>query len=149
MHSPNIMTHREKVAYLLEDLKARGIDSRKAAPPIFKFLWALGLEIPPPLFLNQTVNWLVLMPITITGIAVLLMAFFFCGGMSWLLQIFYVVAILGLLVKSWQQAGVWAELGARLNLPPWQDYPAVPLEKADTTEVPRLPGAGDTSFRAK
>ena len=130
MHSPKKMTHQEKVAYLLENLKAHGIDSRKAAPPIFKLLWALGLEIPPPLFMCQTVNWLVLMPFTFAAITVLVVLFF-CLGTSWILQVLYAITILGLLVKSWQQAGAWAELGARLNLPQWQNYPEVPPAEAE------------------
>jgi hypothetical protein len=44
------MTHREKVAYLLRDLSQRGISKYTTAPPLYRLLWRLGLEVPPPHF---------------------------------------------------------------------------------------------------
>ncbi len=44
------MTHREKDAYLLRDLGQRGIRPRIVAPPIYRLLWHLGVEVRPPHF---------------------------------------------------------------------------------------------------
>jgi hypothetical protein len=39
MSDPCAMTHREKIEYLLDDLKDRGIDPRTTAPGMFRLLW--------------------------------------------------------------------------------------------------------------
>jgi hypothetical protein len=44
------MTHRQKVDHLIEELRHRGLPASTAAPPLFRLLWALGLETPPPVF---------------------------------------------------------------------------------------------------
>ena len=46
------MTHQEKVDHLIEKLGQQGIGPYTAAPPLFRLLWRLGLEVPPPLFLG-------------------------------------------------------------------------------------------------
>ncbi len=46
------MTHRQKVDHLIQELDHQGVSSNMAAPPLFRLLWALGLEVPPPLFLG-------------------------------------------------------------------------------------------------
>ena len=44
--------HREKVERLIADLRQRGVSPYTAAPPLFRLAWALGLDVPPPLFLG-------------------------------------------------------------------------------------------------
>jgi hypothetical protein len=44
--------HRQKVQRLIEELGQQGIGPYTVAPPLFRFLWSLGLEIPPPFFLG-------------------------------------------------------------------------------------------------
>jgi hypothetical protein len=44
------MDHRQKVDHLLDDLSRRGIGRYTTAPPIYRMLWAAGLEVPPPHF---------------------------------------------------------------------------------------------------
>jgi hypothetical protein len=46
-----MMTHREKVALVRSDLKRRGVNRFTIAPPMFRLLWALGIELPPPFFI--------------------------------------------------------------------------------------------------
>jgi hypothetical protein len=46
------MTHRQKVDRLIEELGQQGVGSYTVAPLLFRLLWALGLEVPPPLFLG-------------------------------------------------------------------------------------------------
>jgi hypothetical protein len=45
------MTHREKVAHLVSELRAKGVNQSIVAPPVFRLLWAVGIQIPPPLFI--------------------------------------------------------------------------------------------------
>jgi len=47
------MTHSEKVARLVSELEAKGLTKRRIAPPLFRLIWLLGLEIAPPLFLDM------------------------------------------------------------------------------------------------
>jgi membrane associated rhomboid family serine protease len=44
------MTHAEKVAYLLRDLGQKGIGQYTVAPPAYRLLWRLGVEVRPPHF---------------------------------------------------------------------------------------------------
>ncbi len=46
------MTHREKVDLLISDLKAKGVNEYTSAPPMFRFLWSLGIDAPPPFFVR-------------------------------------------------------------------------------------------------
>ena len=50
--TPNyrFMKHSEKIQRMFGDLSNRGIDPRTFAPPIYRWLWKLGVEIPPPHF---------------------------------------------------------------------------------------------------
>jgi hypothetical protein len=45
-------THRRKVERLVEEAGRQGMSLHTVAPPLFRLLWALGLEVPPPLFLG-------------------------------------------------------------------------------------------------
>ncbi len=44
--------HRQIVERLIEELDQQGVSPYTVAPPLFRLLWALGLKIPPPLFLG-------------------------------------------------------------------------------------------------
>jgi hypothetical protein len=46
------LNHRQKVKRLLADLHKEGVWPSTVAPPLFKLLWALGWNVPPPLFLG-------------------------------------------------------------------------------------------------
>ena len=46
------MTHRHKVDHLIEELGQQGVGAYTVAPPLFRLLWALGSEVPPPFFLG-------------------------------------------------------------------------------------------------
>jgi hypothetical protein len=54
------MTHQEKVALMIKDLGRNGVLPIWCAPPLFRLLWAVGLEIRPPLFLPFLANFLIL-----------------------------------------------------------------------------------------
>ncbi|MFA9274463.1 MAG: DUF6404 family protein [Candidatus Aquirickettsiella gammari] len=46
------MTHSEKLKKMREHLATLGISPSTSAPPVWKILWRLGLEVPPPLFMG-------------------------------------------------------------------------------------------------
>ena len=46
------MTHREKVDLLMSDLRAKGVSEYTTAPLIFRCLWSLGIQVPPPFFIR-------------------------------------------------------------------------------------------------
>ncbi|WP_446728920.1 DUF6404 family protein [Pseudoduganella sp. OTU4001] len=46
------MTHSEKLIRMREHLVTLGISPSTSAPPAWKILWCLGIEMPPPLFMG-------------------------------------------------------------------------------------------------
>jgi len=44
------MTHQEKIAYLLRDLRQRGLHPQNVAPAWYRLLWHFGIEAQPPHF---------------------------------------------------------------------------------------------------
>ena len=118
----NGTTHRQKVERLIAELRKQGMSPYTVAPPLFRLLWALGLDVPPPFFLGF-------------GTLTLLMgAFFgiFWGAFMWLLQWrawhipleLAIVASAGIgLLFGLSMAGYYRWKAARLRLPPWESYP--------------------------
>src|ERR1700692_1731967 len=114
------MTLQEKIDYMVKDLSSRGIWKSTAAPPLFRLLWHMGIDIAPPIFGNFWSN-------------ALLQGGYFAvvwGLFMW----FFVWRDLPLLatVATSLAAGVFfgATMAAyfywrrrRLGLPAWKDYP--------------------------
>jgi len=46
------MTHHDKVQRLIGELGAQGLSQYEAAPRMFRWLWSLGIELPPPIFMS-------------------------------------------------------------------------------------------------
>src|SRR5579871_3999358 len=137
------MTHKEKVAYYLSDMQQRYLQSYNASPPwlrrfrqpkcnpynftppLFRLLWRLGYEIPPPHFLNFFANLLVMgVPFGV-----------FWSGSMWLLlwkgrigagAMLSVTLLAGGLFGLFMAA--YYRLAARkLKLPSWEDYPTADI----------------------
>src|SRR5690349_21274408 len=117
----NPMTHQQKVDLLIADLREQGVSPFTTAPPLFRLLWALGLDVPPPLFLGF---------LTLT----LVMGTFFggvWGALMWLLE--WGLRVPGAMtVPTAAAAGLFFGLSmaayfrwkaARLGLPRWESYP--------------------------
>jgi hypothetical protein len=117
------MTHRQKVDHLIAELGQQGVSRYKAAPPLFRLLWALGLEVPPPLFLG-------FLPLT-----VLFGAPF---GVLWGVGMWFWVwqglglaglvvglpgAVLAGLLFGLVMAWIHRRYAVRFGLPSWEDYP--------------------------
>jgi len=52
--SHSTLTHTDKVERLVQDLVERGVWPSTVAPPIYRILWRLGVEVPPPHFASLT-----------------------------------------------------------------------------------------------
>jgi Family of unknown function (DUF6404) len=124
------MTHQEKVEHLIEELDRQGVSSYTVAPPLFRLLWALGLEVPPPLFL-RFLSYTVLMETTfgvlfgvLWGVCMWLWVWQgqLPGGFAVLLS-----ALAGLLagaIFGVVMAVLIRRKAAQLELPSsWEDYP--------------------------
>jgi hypothetical protein len=44
------MSFRERIQRYREDMKRRGVPSIAAAPPFHRLLWAMGIEVKPPVY---------------------------------------------------------------------------------------------------
>jgi membrane associated rhomboid family serine protease len=115
------MTHEEKVAYLLRDLGQKGIGQYTIAPPIYRLLWRLGIEVRPPHFASF---WSLAVPMAM-GFAIfwgILMWFTVWQQRSSVSLVVGTAALAGLLFGL-TMAGYYRGRARRLTLPRWEDYP--------------------------
>ena len=47
------MTFFDKVEAFLREAEAEGIPGWNVAPPVYRFFWWLGIQVPPPSFLSR------------------------------------------------------------------------------------------------
>ena len=115
------MTHEEKVAYLLKDLGQKGIGQYTIAPPIYRLLWRLGIEVSPPHFASF---WVLAAPMG-AGFAIV------WGLFMWLTLwqqrspgLTVATAVLAGLLFGVTMAAYYRWRARKLALPRWQDYPS-------------------------
>jgi hypothetical protein len=125
--APGEFDHRGRVEAYIDEMAGLGIGTYTSAPPLFRLLWALGFEIPPPLFLTA-------LPLTL--IAGSMFAIFWGLGMSlvvwrssyglpaWLVL---GVAVLAGLLFGACLAAYYRWKARSLSLPSWENY--LPLRK--------------------
>ena len=115
------MDQREKIEAAVRDLRDRGVGAFTAAPPMFRWLWRFGVNLPPPFFLSfgrafaifgggfavlwPAVNWLIRGG-QLPGPPALEAATALVAG-----------ALFGLLM-----AGYFRLRARRLRLPDWESY---------------------------
>jgi membrane associated rhomboid family serine protease len=114
------MTHEEKVAYLLRDLGEKGISQYTIAPPLYRLLWRLGIEVRPPHFTS------------FGSLAALMAVAFgiFWGIFMWLTvwqqrsspSLVGTAALAGLFFGV-IMAAYYRSRARKLALPRWEDYP--------------------------
>jgi uncharacterized protein DUF6404 len=114
------MTRDEKIAHMLNDLAQRGIGRYTAAPPFYRLMWRLGLDVTPPPFASFTSTALV-------------MGSFFAvawGAVMWLMVWRTLPLTFTIMVAAIAGACFGLAMAAYhrwrmkpLGLPPWQDYP--------------------------
>jgi hypothetical protein len=134
--SSRAWTHAEKVEYLIRDLAHHGWQRNAVAPPLFRLLWKLGIEVPPPPFLGYL------------GHALLIGGFFSVGWYlsmlvwCWYWQLWEVLGPLQLLLIAavagplfgLMMAGPRLRGRPDLKLPPWRGYPPGPDDSCQPIE---------------
>lgn len=121
------MTHSEKIKRLYQHLPKLGISPFTAAPPLYRLLWRLGCEVPPPLFLSFSTLALVMGGFFAIGF----------GLFSWLLlplestpsaaSIPVVSAFSGILFGL-SMAAYYRHITKRASLPSWSEYTGLPVD---------------------
>lgn len=127
-HYPRPWSHAAKIECLQLELASRGVKKNAAAPPFFRLLWKLGLEVPPPLFLSFAQNASFLGGLFAVGWGLWMWAWlYFCmkpvKPIPLFLMSFFAGLIFGLAMAGWVK---WQN--RKLKLPLWQNYPAEPAD---------------------
>ena len=117
-----LMTHSEKLQKMYAHLPALGLSPYTAAPPAYRLLWLLGINIPPPIFGPFLPS------------AVFMGTFFaiLWGALMWLMSWSHdpelslataaIASVTAGLLFGLIMAGYFSYKSKQLNLPPWSDY---------------------------
>ena len=116
------MTHDEKVALLLKDLRQRGISEYTTAPPLYRLLWRLGITAKPPFFASFW-SLVVTMGVLFGVLWGILMWF---SGWQGELPVSTAIglAVLAGVLFGLIMAAYYRRKARQLALPRWEDYPA-------------------------
>lgn len=123
------MTHAEKLRCMAQHLGALGIPRSSFAPPVYRALWRMGIELPPPLFtpiaplalamgLPFAMVWAVLTYVSLYAVHVFMPAAVLTAPIR-----FIAVAALGAgAVFGVVMAASIRRRARKLDLPPWSRY---------------------------
>ena len=115
------MTHQEKLERMYRHTDALGISRATVAPPAWRLLWKMGLEVPPPLF----APFLPMALATGSFFAVawgLLMWLGFWARQGMPLAGMFVSALAAGVLFGLIMAGIYRHLARKHGLPSWADY---------------------------
>lgn len=118
------MTFRQKLRHYARDMAERGVNLRSAAPPLHRFLWKMGFEVPPPLFQSFVSHLLLSAAVVALGVSAAAWAVVLLMGLSpdSLPRGLVLGVGVGLIFGTLQ--GLASRITAsRLGLPRWEDYP--------------------------
>ena len=119
---PAELDHAGKIDAYVAEMAQLGVGSYTAAPPLFRLLWALGLRVPPPLFLGYGALAL-LMGATfgvLWGVGLGLTAW--QTGRSLPIWLALAAAMLAGLLFGLAMAIYYRRKAEALALPAWEDY---------------------------
>ena len=121
------MNHSEKVQLWMRQAQTEKIRPYAAAPPVFRMLWALGVEIGPPHFLNPLLWFLSCSAsygASLLGIQVVFIWLLGLGPVTdgKLMIGFIPIASLSIAYSA-IVTFVTRRKASRLQLPPWEKYP--------------------------
>jgi hypothetical protein len=124
-HYPRQWSHAAKVEYLMLDLVHRGISPQTGAPPAFRFLWKIGLHVPPPLFIGFAGNTVLLGALFGLLWGLLMLCWEYWAFRRTHVALMLLVSAFAGLFFGLLMAGVmaWYQRRLKLNLPRWRDYP--------------------------
>ncbi len=115
------MTHSEKLVAMRKHFATLGISPIAGVPPVWRFLWALGVAVPPPVFMRfSSVAWILGSVFAITW------AMYICLRFS-LNQDLFAWLVIGLAISAGVLFGLgmaWRcrAIARKYNLPLWADY---------------------------
>jgi hypothetical protein len=116
------MSHSEKLEYFGRDCVRRGLAPGAYKPPVFRVLWAVGIKLPPPIFLGFLTNMTLATIYYTLGCSVLLWFIYWrYHPTSFLIAAIWSIgmgSVFGLLV-AWGTA----RKTRLLKLPRWSRYP--------------------------
>ena len=115
------MTHKEKIKKMFEELPKKGIKQYNFAPPIYRLLWKLGVEIPPPPFSSFLYDFL------FAGVGFgtlwgLLMWFVFWQPKNFPAIIAIISSAMAGILFGLSMAVILRHKAKKHNLPLWKDY---------------------------
>ena len=111
------MTNDEKIAYYLSDMHQRGIRKYRAAPPIYRLLWRLGINVRPPLFAS---SWSLAVPFAVGWGIIFFILWWSAPRHSITGLVLYGVGAASVGVIN---AVSYRRQAQKLALPRWEDYP--------------------------
>jgi membrane associated rhomboid family serine protease len=118
------MTREEKIATMINDLSLKGLGPYTSAPPLYRLLWRLGFDVPPPPFASFMSNALV-MGIMFGIVWGLLMWFILWQGEFPVVGAIFTAVVAGVCFGL-AMAAYYRWRVSKLGLPRWEDYPAAP-----------------------
>jgi Family of unknown function (DUF6404) len=114
------MTHEEKVERFEQLLRDRGYWVSNAIPPLWRLLWRIGAEVPPPYFLSFSSAFL------FSGVPFGILWAVFMWITVWHgrpLPVVVVSAVIAALLFGLIMGGFWRSKSRKLRLPSWQKFP--------------------------
>jgi membrane associated rhomboid family serine protease len=119
------MTHQEKLEVMCRHMALLGVPKSTSAPPAWRILWRLGIEVPPPLFVPFVPNALA-MGIFFGLCWGLLMWAFLWARQGMPISLIAVASLAaGALFGSIMAAYFW-RLARKHRLPRWNQYTGEP-----------------------
>ena len=117
------MNHQEKIDYLLNDLAQRGVGKYTTAPPLYRLLWRLGIEVPPPHFAGFW-TLAIFMGVFFGVFWGIFMWFFLWRSEDMPLAIAIGSSLIAGVLFGVTMAAYYRWRASKLALPRWEDYPA-------------------------
>jgi hypothetical protein len=117
------MTHREKLNHLVADLRLRGIATTFATPGVYRVLWKLGFNVPPPVFAPVTAGLIGMVSFTFLWGLPFWLLFNLLPGKSIPYQLAIIVFVCPAILVGTMAATSCGSMAARLRLGTWDRYP--------------------------
>ena len=116
-----LMTQSQKLKDIQKQLVDLGVSPSAAAPPIWRLLWRLGIDIPPPLFMTFWASALFMG--TLFGVLWgLFMWFVFWNRQSMSIELAIGVAAFSGVLFGLGMATYYRNLAKKHKLPAWAGY---------------------------
>ena len=121
------MTFSEKLERMHAHLSELGLKEAAFAPPLYRLLWRLGIEVPPPLF--SSFASIAMIQGALFGIgwgALMWFAFWSRQNVAFPWQLAVAAALLAALLFGLFMAAMVRRQARRLGLPLWHEYHGKP-----------------------